>query len=158
MPLRILIVGPARSIALEQWVSEMVRRGHDVLVMSPDSPREAIAGRCETTEAGPRIPVIRFLSRIRHIRRRIRESRPHVVHGQGAFDYGLWAVLASSHPTWVSCWGSDVLLRAKESWANRVKVRTALRGADYVTATSAHLLEEAESIARRTLGGEVISE
>jgi len=155
--MRILIIGPARSIALEQWVDEMTHRGHEVAIMSPDVPRPGLAALSDTTEAGPRLPMLRFISRLFRIRRKVREFKPDVVHGHGALDYGLWAVLAGHNPSLVSCWGSDVLVAPLRSRRLRWKVRYALRQADYVTATSVTLLDAAEQLAGRKLLGEAIS-
>ncbi|MBN1192837.1 MAG: glycosyltransferase family 4 protein [Coriobacteriia bacterium] len=153
---RILIIGPAQSLALEQWVREMKSRGHEIRVMSPERPREAIAHLRSSTESGPRVPGLRFVSRIRAIKRAIRAFEPDVVHGHSAFNYGLWATLAGFPRTLVTCWGSDVLIAPSLSATNRRKVRQALRRASYVTATSRTLLAAAESVAGRPLRGEVL--
>jgi hypothetical protein len=133
--MKVLIVGSAQSIAFEQWVTEVVARGHVVRILSPNTPRPAIAHLCETTESGPRLPVLRFIMRIRRIRRTIREFKPDVVHAHGAGDYGFWVALARFSPTLVTAWGSDVLVGPQLSRLMRIKVRTALRAADYLTAT-----------------------
>jgi glycosyltransferase involved in cell wall biosynthesis len=153
---RILIVGDASSIALEQWVIEMQARGHEVRVMSPVPAREALAGVTVGTEAGPRIPLVRFVARILRIRSEITLFRPDVVHGHGALDYALWAVLSGFRPVLITAWGSDVLLGPSQSARSGFKVRFALRRATYVTATSRHLLEQAEKSAGRPLAGEVL--
>lgn len=153
---RILIVGDASSIALEQWVSEMQERGHEVRVVSPAPAREALAGVTVGTEAGPRIPLVRFVARILRIRSEGKRFRPDVVHGHGALDYALWAVLTGFRPVLITAWGSDVLLGPSQSAKSGFKVRFALRRATYVTATSRHLLEQAEKAAGRPLAGEVL--
>jgi glycosyltransferase involved in cell wall biosynthesis len=155
--MRILIIGPARSVALEQWVEEMEARRHTIAVLSPDVPRQALERLTETTEAGPRIPFVRFVARILRIRAAVRAFAPDVVHGHGASDYGLWAVL-SGHPcVLVTCWGSDVLIQPHRSRSLRRKVTYALRNADYVTATSETLLAAARELAGRELAGEALS-
>lgn len=153
---RILVIGPARGIALEQWVQEMLERGHEVAIMSPDTPRPALAGLCEATEAGPRLPLVRSIARILRIRRNVRSFRPDVVHGHGALDYGLWAVLSGHPAVLVSCWGSDVLVAPTRSARSRWKVRYALSRASYVTATSQTLLEAARAVVGRRIPGEVL--
>ncbi|MDA3936857.1 MAG: glycosyltransferase [Actinomycetota bacterium] len=155
--MKVLIVGSAQSIAFEQWVTEVVARGHVVRILSPNTPRPAIAHLCETTESGPRLPVLRFIMRIRRIRRTIREFKPDVVHAHGAGDYGFWVALARFSPTLVTAWGSDVLVGPQLSRLMRIKVRTALRAADYLTATSATLLCAARSVAHSRVPGEVLS-
>ncbi|MDZ4179366.1 MAG: glycosyltransferase [Coriobacteriia bacterium] len=155
--LRVLIIGPARSVALEQWVEEMEARGHTIAVLSPDVPRPALERVTETTEAGPRIPLLRFLARILRVRAAVRAFAPDVVHGHGASDYGLWAVLSGHSRVLVTCWGSDVLVGPRRSPRSRWKVRYALTHARYVTATSETLLEAARALAGRHLDGEALS-
>ncbi|MBE0418222.1 MAG: glycosyltransferase [Coriobacteriia bacterium] len=154
--MRILILGSAHSIALEQWVAEMTARGHEILVLSPYNPRPGLAQLTESTEGQLRIPLLGFALRILRLRRRIRTFRPDVVHAHGALNYALWGVLTGFPRVWVTCWGSDVLVAPAVSRLSRWKVRRGLRGASYVTATSASLLEVAEQIAGRRLKGEVL--
>jgi len=154
--LRILIIGPAHSIALEQWVDEMLARGHEILVLSPNEPRPALADRVESTEAGFRPPLLGLLLRIIYVRRRVRSYRPDVVHGQSAIDYGLWAALSGRVPALVTCWGSDVFIAPRMKRKSRWKVRTALRCATYVTGTSQALLDAADRVAGKKLAGEIV--
>ena len=154
--LRILIIGPASSIALEQWVDEMLARGHEILVLSPNQPRPALAERVESTEAGFRPPLLGLLLRIIYVRRRVRAYRPDVVHGQSAIDYGLWAALSGRVPALVTCWGSDVFIAPQMKRKSRWKVRVALRRATYVTGTSRALLDAADRVAGKQLAGEIV--
>ncbi|MBE0417155.1 MAG: glycosyltransferase [Coriobacteriia bacterium] len=154
--MKVLIVGPARLTALEQWVSEMKTRGYEVLVVSPDAPRPALRDVTVTSEASS-IPYLRFVARILRLRRLIREFRPDLLHAHGALNNALWAALAGFHPLLVTCWGSDVLVAPASSRLMRWKVVYALRRADYVTATSRSALRAARELAGRQLPGEVIS-
>lgn len=154
--MRVLVIGSAHALAMEQWVTEMLHRGHEIRVLSPYRPRDAIAHLTGSTEGGLRLPFVGFALRMLKIRREVREFRPDLVHAHGALNYALWAVLSGFPRVLVTCWGSDVLLAPARSALGRWKVRYALRRAGYVTATSRTLLQEAQAVAGLPLRGEVL--
>jgi glycosyltransferase involved in cell wall biosynthesis len=90
-----------------------------------------------------RLGRLRYLLRIRRLRRLVRDLRPDILHALHLTSYGFLSVLCDVHPTLVSVWGTDVLEAPRLSPFHYFITRFALRRADHITATGLHLAEAA---------------
>lgn len=79
--------------------------------------------------------------KVLELRRIVREINPDLVHAHQAVGYGLWGALSGRHPYVVSAWGSDVLIRPRESWVQGQVVRYVVRRADFCIPVARHLQE-----------------
>ena len=141
---------------MAQWVEAMRKRGHDVLLVSPNEPRPELSEYTVASEDEGAPGPFRFPARILRIRRLAKEHRSNVYHAHYATDYAFWLALAGLRPLLVRscCWGSDVLLR--HNALTRFKRLVGLRAADFITATSNFALNRACRIASRRVRSEVI--
>ena len=138
--MKIAVVGPARSVHVERWISFLDQRGHEVVVLTDARPRRAL-GRARVELMPARIPskAARVLVSRVHLARLIDRERPEVVHIQ---SLGAMALLAPAVPAdrlVVSPWGSDV---ADAAGLRRAIVRTAVRRASLVFCTSRAMADE----------------
>ncbi len=77
-----------------------------------------------------------------HVRRRIAEIGPDLVHGHNITGYGYWAAMSGFHPLVQTAWGADVLVQPNQSRLVRALVRWSLSKADLIT-TDARALSQA---------------
>lgn len=147
---RICFFAPGSNIHTKRWVEAMADRGHEVLLVSTDRPREIHA---RVFYAEPGRASWRFLPKLRgglvhrEMARATAEFRPDFVHMHW-LNSSVLAILQSRH--WdrllISAWGSDVLWDASHSepWMRRKIRGVVARRASMITATS-------EYLARRTV-------
>jgi len=77
-----------------------------------------------------------------HVRKRIAEICPDLVHGHNLTGYGYWAAMSGFHPLVQTAWGADVLVQPNQSRPVRALVRWSLSKADLIT-TDARALSQA---------------
>ncbi len=93
---------------------------------------------------GPHSRIEDLLPALRHV---IAEVRPDLVHAGPVQTCGLLAALARTGPTSVVSWGSDILVDANRSAANRSATATALAAADFFLCDSPAVLRAAQRFA-----------
>lgn len=147
MPLRIAFLGNSKSVHVQRWVGEFVRRGFECIVLTCGA--DSIDGARTVDVCGPRSSSLGLVARVRRIRHHLAEFRPDILHAHYAQDYGTWGALSGFRPLVVTCWGSDLNLAPKASRLARWKVATPLAKADLVTADSSDLLSTAISLGAR---------
>jgi len=136
--MKIFCIGAAISIHNKRWAEWFSGRGHEVNFLS-DTPGEIENVRLYMVNLRNKLLFMPNVLRIRKIARRI---APDVIVGHYVYGYGLFAALAGVHPLVVSAWGSDVLIRPKESLPKRIAVSYVLRKADLVHTVANHLARE----------------
>jgi glycosyltransferase involved in cell wall biosynthesis len=145
--LSLAFVGEPNSIHTRRWTGYLANRGHRVSL---------IVGRDEVVAPGlhPDIVIERYVSytqRPTHLisafvaawsfRRAVKKLRPDVLQVHYLTNNGRLGWASGFHPYVLTVWGTDILVTANGSWRARLETRVALRAADLVTATSAHLLD-----------------
>ncbi len=148
----ICYLGEASSVHVQRWASWFARRNHEVHLVSLSS-REVPGVRVHPF---PRGGALSFPRKALAIRRIVREIGPDLLHSHQAVGYGLWGALAGFHPFIVSAWGSDVLVRPKESWAQGRVLRYVIRKADFCIPVAAHLRERMRPFGLREERSEAI--
>jgi L-malate glycosyltransferase len=141
-PLRIAILGGARSIHTKRWASRLVDHGHTVQVYTlfPDP----IAGVEVVDIYGRGMPGrlgVRRHWRRRRLRSLFGEFDPHLVQSFFLWPYGEWAAQSGVRPVVQGAWGSDVLVIPQRSAKRRQQIGRLLTDADAVTVNSASLAD-----------------
>ncbi len=141
-PLRIAILGGARSIHTQRWARRLVAHGHTVQVYTlfPD----VIPGVEVVNVYGHAIPGrigVRRAWRRRKLRSLFAAFDPHLVQSFFLWPYGEWAAQSGVRPVVQGAWGSDVLVIPQRSAKRRRQIARMLADADAVTVNSASLAE-----------------
>jgi glycosyltransferase involved in cell wall biosynthesis len=143
--MKILYIADSTSVHTKRWVGYFRDAGYDISIITLGKKRETISGirhlaNFDTFYYGSPF----FLPVLFRTRCIVRKENPDIVHGHFIHQYGWLAALVGRHPLVVTAWGTDILNLPVSS---RVKIgkyltRYALRKADLLTATSAHLKSE----------------
>jgi glycosyltransferase involved in cell wall biosynthesis len=141
-PLRIAIMGGARSLHTKRWASRLVEHGHAVQVYTlfPDP----IPGVDVFDVFGHGLPGgigVRWLWRRMRLQSLLNEFDPDIVQGLFLWPYGEWARASGDRPVVQSAWGSDVYVLPQRSPRRHRQISRVLAEADAVTAHTASLAE-----------------
>jgi glycosyltransferase involved in cell wall biosynthesis len=95
----------------------------------------------ECIELPSRIPIrpLKYLSKLRSIKRIIREFAPDILNAHFVPNYGFLGVLSGFRPLVVTTWGSDVLVSAWKSPLHTWRARFVLKNADLITSDGDNL-------------------
>ncbi len=138
---RICYLADARSSHTFKWVSYFASQGYDVhLVSFRDNQIPGVTVHF-IPPANAKLGKFNYIFQINQVRAKVRMINPELVHAHYATSYGLLGKLCGVRPYVLSVWGSDVLDEPKKA-AYRWMVRSNLRSADFITATS-HMLASA---------------
>ncbi len=130
MPTRLCLIGDSGSIHLRRW-AEHFSRSNEILVIS-DTPEKIPDIRVEQVfvmKAG-----VKNLTKLRQMRKLVREFRPDIVHGHYLTVGGLYAALSGGRRIVGSAWGSDIYYGPRRSFMERLILRYVLRKCDLVFA------------------------
>ncbi|MDX6548876.1 MAG: hypothetical protein QOG33_2426 [Gaiellales bacterium] len=141
-PLRIAIVGDARSIHTKRWARRLVEHGHslELYTLFPDP----VSGVEVVDVFGRGIPGglgVRRLWRQRRLKALFREFDPHLVQSFFLWPFGEWARRSGVRPVVQGAWGSDVFVIPQRQPKRRRQISHILSGADAVTVNSTSLAE-----------------
>ncbi len=79
---------------------------------------------------------------LRQVRQVLKSVRPDLIHAHASETYTWLAMLSGFRPYVVTPWGSDLLIRARESRWNRTLTGAAFRKAQLVTCDAVHVKNE----------------
>jgi len=139
--MRICYIANAESIHTQRWIQYFARTGHQIHLISPTPP---IGNYPQNVSLYP-IKVLQGIRGLNHafsiiqIRRIMKRINPDILHAHYVADYGFWAALCCVHPFVVTAWGSDVLVRPRESTLSKWMVKFVLKQADLITCDAEHL-------------------
>jgi glycosyltransferase involved in cell wall biosynthesis len=145
--LRLCLIANPNSIHTVRWVRYFAQRGHDVHLLGDKplaGPPPAGATVYDLSQAA-NARKLRYVVWAQVVRRLVRKIRPDVLHAHQVTSAGWLGAAAGYHPFLVTSWGSDLLLGAQRSQAQRQLARWVLRCADYVTCVSQRLAEAARA-------------
>jgi glycosyltransferase involved in cell wall biosynthesis len=139
--LRLLGVGPGRSINFLRWAWRLAERGHEVHIVS-----DQITQRPAELQGIAAHDLCRLepLTRVRGLRRfrlvpalssLARRLDVDLVHAHYLLPYGWWAARARVHPLVVSPWGTDILVDAAKP-PGKPRAERALAAADFLVVNS----------------------
>ena len=140
--LRILGVGPGRSINFLRWASRVAERGHEVHLASTqwsERPGDLDGFQLHdprSSSLAARLPVARREGLGRAVGRVARKLDVDLVHGHYLLPFGYWAAQTGLHPLVMSPWGTDILVHAQRPGRSRERARAALEAADFLVTNS----------------------
>jgi L-malate glycosyltransferase len=140
-PLRVLGIGPGRSINFIRWARVVREQGHEVHVVS-----DVVSDQDDWDGvAAHNIRSLAPVMRIRGVRRPFfgtvlarfaRRVGADVVHAHYLLPYGYWGAQAHVHPYVVSPWSRDIFHDPNESRRGRRRALASIAAADYVVTNS----------------------
>src|SRR5690606_1710484 len=87
----------------------------------------------------------------RKVKKILRKWKPDIVHAHNVTGYGYWGALSKFKPFFLTAWGSDLLVIAKENSMAFKMIRYSLKKADVVTADAQVLIESAHDIVEKRI-------
>ncbi len=148
LTLRLCIIANPNSIHTRRWVSYFVQHGHDVHLIGDKplvaAPPENVTFYDLTQQTNAR--KLRYVVWAQAVRRLARQIQPDVLHAHQVASAGWLGAAAGYHPFLVTSWGSDLLVGARRSTAQRQLARWVLGRADYVTCVSNQLVAAARAL------------
>lgn len=139
--MKILWLSEGDSPYDSRFLKKLVDRGHKPLFLSYGSGDIGKVDGVKTIH----LPILRglgdrrryhWIKRIailRHLRKVIREFKPHILHSGYIRFHGYYGALSGFHPTLSMPWGSDILIRPDKSEYDMRMVRYTLQRADMIT-------------------------
>ncbi len=139
--MKILWVSEGDSPYDIRFLEKLVERGHELLFLSYKSGDIVKFDGVKTIH----VPLLggwsdrrryHWLKRIyilRHLRKVIREFKPHILHSGYIRFHGYYGALSGFHPTLSMPWGSDILIRPDKSEYDMMMVLHTLQHADMIT-------------------------
>ena len=143
--LRLCIIANPNSIHTQRWVRYFVERGHEVHLIG-EKPLASVppqGARFYDLTQQANLRKARYLVWSQAVRRLVRTIRPDVLHAHQVASAGWLGAAAGYHPLLVTSWGSDLLVGARRSAAQRQLARWVLRRADRITCVSQDLAQAA---------------
>ena len=155
--MKICNIGWANSIHVERIMSWFSRKGHDVSIIT--NTLKTIDGITvydisRKPDLRPRIKrykdfyfnvnskLLNSLNEIIHIRKLVKEIKPHIVHSHSLWYPGYLGVYLNFHPFIVTVLNGDVLWKKNDiSIYAKLRTRRALKKADIVTGESQILID-----------------
>jgi glycosyltransferase involved in cell wall biosynthesis len=140
--LRILGVGPGRSINFLRWASRLTERGHEVHLASTqwsDRPGDLDGFHVHdprSSSLAARLPIVRRRGLGRAVGQVARGLDVDLVHGHYLLPFGYWAAQTHLHPLVMSPWGTDILIHAQRPGRGQERARAALTAADFLVTNS----------------------
>lgn len=155
--MRITLLANPDSLHVRRWVEFLAGRGHTLtMVTDPFTRYRPPECRVLVPHWTPWTNLLAFRltprpygnDRWKHLLYRplVRESKPDVVHGMEAFNYGLATALCGPYPKVLTPWGKDVHHDADASWIAGRMIRRALHGVDVISTNDETM---GEHLARR---------
>lgn len=157
--MKVCYLSSAASIHTVRWVNAMTERGHEVYLISLDSPLDSgIDERVKFIKLNLPAPFGYYLNFFK-AKKIINEIKPDILHTHYASGYGTLSRLINYKPTILSVWGSDVYLYPYKSKINMSILKKNLSAPDLIASTSEtmkvqtrNILEPEEDIAVTPFG------
>ena len=143
--MRLCLIANPNSIHTQRWVRYFVERGHEVHLIGekPLTGAPPQGARFYDLTQQSNLRKARYLVWSQAVRRLVRAIRPDVLHAHQVASAGWLGAAAGYHPFLVTSWGSDLLVGARRSAAQRQLARWVLRRADRITCVSQNLAQVA---------------
>lgn len=161
MPTRLLLLADIDSAHTRKWAIALADKGLEVGIFSlRKSVSRWFIGHNNITafdSQGADLSLFQgnsfskaiYLKQIFPLRKIIRFFRPDIVHAHYATSYGLLGRFCGFHPFLLSAWGSDVMDFPQRGILHRILLRSNLKKADLVLATSPTIERYIHAILKR---------
>jgi glycosyltransferase involved in cell wall biosynthesis len=162
---RILYVAPLSSIHSRRWIGFFRDRGHEVHVLSfarEAGPQIEGVTHHELVPSPKRLPlpldwIITKPAFFRSLRSHVDDIAPDVVHVHWIDFFAYAMARARVQPLLLTAWGSDILIKPRESLKVRYLVRTSLRHARRITCDADHMRDAIVALGAERARVEVIN-
>jgi glycosyltransferase involved in cell wall biosynthesis len=139
---KLCILGDAGSVHIKRWIQYFVDQEWEVHLISLEKSIGTV-GYEHILDSKINTRWLKYPLSSGEASRKIREMNPDIVNAHFVPNYGLIAALIGRHPLIISCWGSDILEPPRKGVLRKLRIRYALRQADFVTADGEDLVDEA---------------
>lgn len=146
--MRILILGDHSNPHIIKWAKSLSKEGLHICIFSlsssivqsyDDIPAIQIFQQeydADTFGEKKDLLKVKYLSKLKSLKRLIKSFKPDIVHAHYATSYGLFGALFGFHPLVISVWGTDVFDFPNASFLHRAVLKYNLRKADRILSTS----------------------
>jgi glycosyltransferase involved in cell wall biosynthesis len=142
---RVLLLSDPESVHTLKWANSLREKGIEISVIGLSVYGEEIVVKypnikiyglgCDVgRDTG--LSDIRYLGKLKLLKRLVEEIQPDIIHAHYATSYGLLGAILGRHPYMISVWGADVYEFPKKSLLHKALVKFNLSKADRVLSTS----------------------
>ena len=149
MKKRIFLLSDAKNPHTIKWARSLALAGHDIFVygITPfesdiyknypniQSAHSGLSEKYNKIGDGA-FQKICYLTTLFHLKRKIKEFNPDILHAHYATSYGLLGLLSRFRPFYISVWGADVYDFPQRSFIHRWLLKLNLWAADRLFSTS----------------------
>lgn len=144
--MRIAYLSRGNSVYDRRFLEKMLERGHKVYFISyHPSEKVKVEGVENYFYNYPvmfRFPFARAFQVSFHLRKLLKQLGPDVLHTGWIPDHGFFGALCGFKPTLSMPWGSDILIKPKESFMQKIITGFTLRRADKITCDAEFVKKE----------------
>lgn len=145
--MKICYIANAASLITQRWTTGLVKRGHEVYVISPDEASSIegtqlyILTRTER-RVGTVSKYLTGLSWVKQTRRLVKKIKPDILDAHYITTYGYLGAFSGFHPLVLTTWGSDILIAPKQKRIHRSMVKYSLKRGDLIVCRTPFMEEE----------------
>lgn len=144
--MKIAYLSRGNNVYDRRFLEKMLERGHKVYFISYYRSEKVKVPCVENYHYDYRsmfnIQFARAFQASLHLKNLLKQLKPDVLHTGWIPDHGFFGALCGFHPTLSMPWGSDILIKPKESFMERIITRFTLRRADKITCDAEFVKEE----------------
>lgn len=144
--IKILFVGTNQSVIFQRWVEWYIKKGYKVGIIGKVKNYQESALFYDISypkgNISQKISPFGFIIQLIKIRQAIKDFNPDIIHCHQIFLYGIMINLLGFHPNVISVWGSDILLKTKESLFIKLLTKYAISKCNLITVESSHVAKE----------------
>ena len=144
--MKICYIANAASLHTQRWVSGLVKRGHEVhLISEQEANIEGVQLHRLTTLAPRMWAVSKYLNVplwAISVKRMVKEIKPDIIDAQYVIVEGFLGAFSGFHPLVLTAWGSDILIAPKQKRIHRSMVKYSLKRADLIVCRTPFMKEE----------------
>lgn len=130
--MRICFLADGKSFHTQRWVNYFAQRGHRCHLISLEQGIETEASHHILKSCSP-IYALNFILTVPQVKKILKNLSPEILNAHFASAYGFTGALSGFRPLVVSCWGSDILISPRKSFARKLRVKYVLKNADLLT-------------------------
>ncbi|WP_035288374.1 glycosyltransferase family 4 protein [Clostridium sp. KNHs214] len=155
--MRICYLSDANSAHTKKWCQYFVEKGYEVNVISLNSGNingtkvYSLGFDGEKVGKSSLLYKISYISKVRYVKKLIKEIKPDIVHAHYASSYGLIGSIVNFHPYILSVWGSDVYEFPKKGRIFERIIKYNLSKADLLLSTSKAMAEETKKYTNKSI-------
>lgn len=144
--MRIAYLSRGNNVYDRRFLEKMLERGHKVFFISYHPSEkvkvEGVENYFYNYPAMFRFPFARAFQTSLHLRKLLKQLGPDVLHTGWIPDHGFFGALCGFKPTLSMPWGSDILIKPKESFMQKIITGFTLRRADKITCDAEFVKKE----------------